>query len=184
MDIRNVFGSSTNDTPDRLGTRMHASGFRLVCCFVLSVFVGDAREARAQDASVGAIDELVRAPSMPSYEEYRLGQLHYLAGRSRTGVIVGASVTAVGIALVTPAFVNECIRVASSSSFDDLRCSTRGKALLGVGVPFLVSGVVTVLTTGIMLGVRRGRIRAIEDRIEYEKRRAFRYDPVSGAFAF
>ena len=137
----------------------------------------------AQDAPEST-GKVVTPPSALSYEEYRLRDLHYVAGRSRTGVIVGASVSVVGVALVTPAFVNECVRIASSSSFDDLRCSTRGKALLGVGIPLLVSGVTTLLVTSIMFGVRRGRIRAIEDRLEYEKRKSFHFDPARGSFAF
>ena len=46
------------------------------------------------------------APAEPSdglsYEEFRLKQLHYLAGRSRTGVIVSSAVTVAGVSLVTP----------------------------------------------------------------------------------
>ena len=140
--------------------------------------------ASAQEAPVSALEEAEETNIMPSYEEYRQRQLHYLAGRSRTGVIVGASVTAVGAALVTPAFVNECVRVASSSSIDDLRCSTAGRALLGVGVPILVGGVTTLLVTSIMLGVRRGHIRSIEDEMEYRRRRGVSYDPTMGAFTF
>jgi hypothetical protein len=151
---------------------------------LLSALLLGASSAGAQEPPASVTLELAPSSESVSYEEYRLGQLHYLAGRSRTGLIVGASVTVVGVALVAPAFVNECVRITSSSSFDDLRCSTTGKALLGVGIPVLLSGVTTLLVTSVMFGVRRGRIRSIEDRLEYEKRRAFRYDPARGAFAF
>jgi hypothetical protein len=155
--------------------------------FVLAVTLGTwllgSSGARAQETPTISIVEPEGQSTMLSYEEYRLRELHYLAGRSRTGLIVGASVTVAGAALVTPALVNECVRIASSSSFDDLRCSTRGKALLGVGIPILLGGVTTLLVTSIMFGVRRGRIRAIEDELEYRKRRVG-YDPAKGAFTF
>ena len=143
---------------------------------VLSIDVAKAHE----HPSVTATE---RSDGM-SYEEFRLKQLRYLAGRSRTGVIVSSAVTVAGVSLVAPAFVKDCVRVASSSSFDDLRCSTRGKALLGVGIPVLLGGTISLLITGIMFGVRKGRIRAIEDRLEYQRRRALRWDAAQGAFAF
>ncbi len=123
-------------------------------------------------------------PATPSYDEFRLNQLHYLSGRSRTGVISTSAVTAAGLALVIPAAVGQCVRVASSSSFDDLRCSTTGKALLGVGIPILVAGVTGLLVTSIMLGVRRGKMRSIEDRLSYERHRTIRWDPTRSAVAF
>jgi len=153
----------------------------LLALGVLLLFGG---MAKAQESPAVTAAHPPEAAALPSYEEYRLEQLHYLAGRSRTGVIVGGSVTAAGVALVVPAFVKECVRVASSSSFDDVRCTSRGKVLAGVGLSLLITGATTLLVTSIMLGVRRGQIRSIEDRMEYEKRRRVRFDPNEGAFTF
>ena len=143
----------------------------------------------AQDDRTVDLGDLHAAPSpadpaMPSYEEFRLSQLDYLAGRSRIGVISSSAVAAAGLALVIPAAVGQCVRVASSSSFDDLRCSTTGKALLGVGIPMIAAGVTGLLVTSIMLGVRRGKMRGIEDRLAYERHRTIRWDPVRSAVAF
>ncbi|MGD8608045.1 MAG: hypothetical protein PVH21_12185 [Myxococcales bacterium] len=157
--------------------------FACISCFlVFTVLGGGAASADDVPSSEGAA---ATEPSHElSYEEYRLKQLHYLAGRSRKGLIASSAVMAAGVALVTPAFVTDCVRVASSSSFDDLRCTTRGKALLGVGIPILLGGTLSLLITGLMFGVRKGRIRATEDQLEYERRRAVRWDPARGAFAF
>lgn len=141
-------------------------------------------ESTAHLSGVHTVADAAAGPATPSYEEFRLNQLHYLAGRSRTGVISTSAVTAAGLALVIPAAVGQCIRVASSSSFDDLRCSTAGKALLGVGIPILVAGVTGLVVTSIMLGVRRGKMRGIEDRLSYERHRTIRWDPTRSAVAF
>lgn len=119
-----------------------------------------------------------------SYDEYRLNELEYLAKRSRTGLISTSAVTAVGIALVAPALARECVRVASSASYDDLRCTGTGKTLLGVGVPLLAAGATGLLVTAIMFGVRKGKIRSIQNRLAYERHRAVRWDPTEHAFAF
>lgn len=141
-------------------------------------------DSTADRGDLQAAPSLAADPAMPSYEEFRLTQLDYLARRSRTGVISTSAVTAAGLALVIPAAVGQCVRVASSSSFDDLRCSTTGKALLGVGIPILVAGVTGLLVTSIMLGVRRAKMRGIEDRLSYERYRTIRWDPTRSAVAF
>jgi hypothetical protein len=158
---------------------MRVFGFSFsIVLFLTTLSTGSAKANEDYSvSSTGPSDDM-------SYEEFRLKQLYYLAGRSRTGTIVSSAVTVAGVSLVTPAFVKECVRVASSSSFDDLRCTTRGKALLGVGIPILLGGATTLLITGIMFGVRKGRIRAIEDRLEYERRHVLRWDAARAAFSF
>jgi uncharacterized integral membrane protein len=140
--------------------------------------------ARAQDASGDASSEAVLPPARLSYDEYRLNELEFLAGRSRIALISTSVAAAVGGALVAPALVTECVRITSSSSFDDIRCSTAGKALLGIGIPILVAGALGVIISGTMFGVRRGKIRNIENRIAYEKSSAIRWDPSRAVFEF
>ena len=150
------------------------------------VFVGalSAGAAVAQDSANVAPKEAAVPNETLSYDEYRLRELEYLAKRSRTALISTSAATAVGIALVAPAFAKECVRVASSSSADDLRCSSTGKALLGVGMPILIAGATGVLVTAILYGVRKGKIRGIKDRMAYERHRAVRWDPERAGFAF
>lgn len=152
---------------------------------VVLLSAGDARaQDSAQDSAGATPTEPTAAPERPSYLEYRRKELAYLAKRSRTGLISGSAATAVGVALAAPAIVRECVRITSSSSVDDFRCTNAGKALLGAGAPILIGGVTTLLVTGIMLGVRKGKIRSIDDQLAYEKYRAVRWDPARAVFVF
>ncbi len=45
-------------------------------------------------------------------------------------------------------------------------------------------GVTGVLISGIMFGVRKGKLRRLEDRMAYEKSRAIRWDPHTSRFVF
>jgi len=160
---------------------------RALVCYCVVLLVLSAAGAGAQDVAPATSAEAIEVtigPETLSYEEFRLKQLHFLAGRSRTGLISTSVVTAAGIALVAPALISECVRVASSSSFDDLRCSTTGKVLLGIGVPILAAGITGLIVTAVMYGVRRGKIRGIEEQLAYERHRAVRWDPARSAFAF
>lgn len=164
--------------------RPSISGVLLFSCAAL-VPLGAARAQEApSEAAPSQTAAPAEAPARLSYDEYRLSELEFLAKRSRIALYSTSAAAAVGIALVTPAFVNECVRVASSSSFDDIRCSNTGRVLLGVGVPFLAAGVLGILISGTMLGVRQGKIRHIEDRMAYEKSRAVRWDPSRSVFVF
>lgn len=160
----------------------------VVALVLTSVALAPVADVSAQDraqASGGvALTEPAAAPERPSYLEYRRNELEHLAKRSRTGLISTSAATAVGIAIVTPAIVLECVRITSSGSLDDFRCTSRGKALLGIGAPILVGSVMGLLTTAIMFGVRRGKIRSIDDQLAYEKHRAVRWDPVRSVFVF
>ncbi|MDH3654281.1 MAG: hypothetical protein OEN21_08440 [Myxococcales bacterium] len=155
---------------------------------VLFVFLcaslAQASTVAAHDPAIEAKATPTQAPQRISYDEYRRDELEFLAKRSRIALFSTSAAAAVGVALVTPALVNECVRIASSSSFDDVRCSATGRTLLGVGVPFLVAGVVGIIISGTMFGVRKGRIRRLEDRIAYEKASVIRWDPARTAFVF
>jgi|GEM_PF-6629710 len=56
------------------------------------------------------------------------------------------------------------------------RCTTVGKALVRIGAPPFWGGLIGVLITGIMFGVRKGKLRRLNDRMAYEKSRAVRWD--------
>lgn len=155
-----------------------------VASALMLVLVVSAGDARAQDAPGVTLTEATAAPERPSYLEYRRNELEHLAKRSRTGLISTSAATAVGIALVAPAIVRECVRITSSSSVDDFKCTSSGKALLGVGAPILIAGVTGLLVTAIMFGVRKGKIRSIDDQLAYERYRAVRWDPARSVFVF
>lgn len=159
---------------------------RSISCLLvfLCASLAQSSSVAAHDAASEAKATSTQAPRRISYDEYRRDELEFLSKRSRIALFSTSAAAAVGIALVTPALVNECVRVASSSSFDDVRCSATGKTLLGVGVPFLAAGVLGIIISGIMFGVRKGKIRNLEHRIAYEKAGAIRWDPARTAFVF
>ena len=162
--------------------RVHAA--RSLVSTLVFVALLPAVGARAQEPDAVSAMATTGAIARPSYQEYRRNELAYLATRSRTGVISSAAVTAVGLALVVPAATGQCVRIASSASFDEIRCTTTGKTLLGVGAPLLIGGIAGLLVTAIMLGVRKGKIRNIDDQLAYERRTSLRWDLTRSAFAF
>lgn len=161
--------------------RRSGLGTVIVLC-ALTTPIGSA--GAEEDPNDLAAAEAEAPPVRLSYDEYRRNELEFLARRSRIALISTSAAAAVGIALVAPAFAAECVRVASSSSFDDVRCSGTGKALLGVGVPFLAAGVLGIIISGTMFGVRKGKIRNLDNRIAYEKSSAVRWDPSRAVFEF
>jgi len=151
----------------------------LLCASAASLGGASAQEAAADTSADAALP-----PARLSYDEYRRNELEFLAGRSRITLISTSVAAVVGGALVAPALAAECVRITSSSSFDDIRCSTTGKALLGIGIPILVAGALGIIISGTMFGVRKGKIRNINNRIAYEKSTAVRWDPSRAVFEF
>ena len=137
-----------------------------------------AGEAPVVDAPPGEA-----APPQKTYEEYKRHTLEKGALRSRNALIGTAAATVVGTALVFPALVNQCFtfNIAGTSN---IRCTTAGKAMLGIGWPLFFGGMTGVVVTAIMLGVRKGKLRRLDDRMAYEKSRAVRWDPAGSRFVF
>jgi hypothetical protein len=163
--------------------RRTTSGILILLCASLAPLAAPGSAAAHEAASQAETTATQPAPRI-SYDEYRRSELELLAKRSRIALFSTSAAAAVGVALVTPALVKDCVRVASSSSFDDVRCSGRGKTLLGIGVPFLAAGVLGIIISGTMFGVRKGKIRHIDHRLAYEKSNAVRWDPSRIAFVF
>ncbi|MBT8453958.1 MAG: hypothetical protein KJO40_18495 [Deltaproteobacteria bacterium] len=122
-----------------------------------------------------------------SYDEFRQRELHESSRRSRNALI-GLSASAVlGTALVFPGLIRQCYLIqlnSLSGASEELRCTPAGKALVGVGWPLFVGGLTGVFISAIMFGVRKGKLRRLENRMAYEKSRAFRWDPRSSRFVF
>ena len=64
-----------------------------------------------------------------------------------------------------------------------MQCTRAGNALVGTGSVLFGGGLTGVLISGIMFGVRRGKIRRLNEKIEYKKR-ALRWDPQTSQFVF
>jgi len=121
-----------------------------------------------------------------SYDEFRQRELHESSRRSRNALIGLSAATALGVALWFPGVTRQCyvVQVNDMQATEELRCSPAGRALTGVGVPLLFGGSMGMLISGIMFGVRKGKLRRLEDRMAYEKSRAFRWDPRTSRFVF
>ncbi len=122
-------------------------------------------------------------PLQKSYEEFKRATLEKSARRSRNALIGTAAATVVGTALVFPALANQCFTFNVAGT-NNIRCTTAGKAMLGIGWPLFVGGMMGVVVTAIMFGVRKGKLRRLDDRMAYEKSRAVRWDPVGSRFVF
>jgi len=138
-------------------------------------------DAPASSSQLGYV-----AQPSTSYDEFRQRELHESSRRSRNALIGLSASTAVGAALLFPGYARQCVVIQANSTgtTDQLRCSAAGKALVGVGLPLFVGGVIGVLISGIMFGVRKGKLRRLEDRMAYEKSRAVRWDPRTSRFVF
>jgi len=121
--------------------------------------------------------------SQQTYDEYWLGELQTRAKRSRNALIGLSAASVVGTALLFPGLNNQCFVVRLLEGTEELRCTSAGKAMVGLGVPLFFGGLTGVLISGIMLGVRKGKVRRLSDQIERGKR-AFRWDPATSALVF
>lgn len=149
--------------------------------------------AGALDGRATAQDEVVtEAPAAPStqapsstssYDEYKRDRLEETSLRSRNVLIGTAAATVVGAALVFPALANQCVSFELNGT-TQFQCTSGGRVMLGFGYPLLIGGSIGVLVSGIMLGVRKGKLRRLNDRIAYEKSRAVRWDLASSRFVF
>jgi hypothetical protein len=139
-------------------------------------------EAPASSSQFG----YVTRPST-SYDEFRQRELRESSRRSRNALIGLSATAVVGAALFFPGSIRQCYVVQVNyltGSNEEVRCTPAGRALVGVGWPLFFGGATGVLISGIMFGVRKGKLRRLEDRMAYEKSRAVRWDPRSSRFVF
>mgnify|MGYP001820687250 FL=1 len=118
-----------------------------------------------------------------SYEDFKLQELEHTARRSRNALIGTSAAAAVGLALVIPAASSQCqsVEVAGESDYE---CTRAGDALLRAGSPLVVGGLTGAVVSGIILGVRKGKIRRLNDSFSPTRARAVRWDERSSRFVF
>ena len=155
----------------------------IALAFSLAASLG-APEARAEETLDLKLDpELAPEPPPLTYEDYKLEELQRTAKRSRNALIGTSAAAAVGLALVIPAASGQCqsVDVGGKSEYE---CTRAGDALLRTGSPLVIGGLTGALVSGIILGVRKGKIRRLNDTFAPTKSRAVRWDERSSRFVF
>ena len=162
--------------------------FGLVAFFLVNGVFGEvvrAQEPIVTDAPASASGQVGYVPAPQSYDEFRQEELRESSRRSRNALIGTSAATAVGAALLFPGLVRHCERAYPYTTYDsELQCDRAGTALVGVGMPLFVGGLIGAVTTGIMFGVRKGRLNRLEDKMAYGNPRVIRWDPASSRFVF
>ena len=156
----------------------------LVClslAFSLVASLGDSR-AQAEDLDLTLDPDLMPAAEI-TYEEYKLQELERTARRSRNALIGTSVAAAVGLALVIPATSGQC-RSVEIDGKSEYECTRTGDTLLRVGSPLVIGGLTGAVVSGIILGVRKGKIRRLNDSFGATRGRAFRWDERSSRFVF
>jgi len=140
--------------------------------------------ARAESGSEAPDLTLEAAPEPRiSYEEFKVQELERLALRSRNALIGTSVAAAVGLALVIPAGATQCNSVEKTNGDDSYECTRAGNALIGAGSPLVIGGLTGAVITGIMLGVRKGKLRRLNDAF-VPNARAVQWDERRGRFVF
>jgi ABC-type microcin C transport system permease subunit YejE len=121
---------------------------------------------------------------MSEQDAFRHAQLSWTAFRSRNFFIGSSVATAVGAALVFPAEANQCNATDAEGEMTLNRCTSGGKAMVLFGYPLLVFGGISMLTTGIVFGVMKGKLRRFEQRVARRESRTLRWDPARSRFVF
>lgn len=156
----------------------------LILAAALVASIGTKRARADEDLDLTLDPTLVPAQPQPlSYEEYRLQELERAAKRSRNALIGTAAAAAVGLVLVIPATSTQCqsTDVDGKSGYD---CTRAGDALIGVGSPLVIGGLTGALVSGIILGVRKSKLRRLNDSFGPAKTRTVRWDERSSRFIF
>ena len=138
--------------------------------------------AHAEDLDLTLDPDLVEPPQL-TYEQYKLQELERSAKRSRNALIGTSAAAAVGLALVIPAASSQCQSVEADGK-SEYECTRTGDTLLRVGSPLVIGGLTGALVSGIILGVRKGKIRRLNDSFTPNKTRAVRWDERSSRFVF
>jgi len=137
--------------------------------------------ARAQEQETLRLSLEPAAQPQLTYEEFRIQELERGALRSRNALIGTSVAAAVGLALVIPAW-GQC-ESTDVNGKDEYDCTRAGSALYGVGSPLLFGGLTGAVVSGIILGVRKGKLRRLNDSFS-PRARALRWDERSSRFVF
>jgi hypothetical protein len=119
-----------------------------------------------------------------AYDTYRRDELKRSVPRTRNALI-GTSVSfGVGLALLIPVWAgNHCVTYSTNTTYGR-SCDKTGKVLTGIGAPLAWGGSLGMIVSGIMLGVRKGKIRRLDERIMLTSDRRLQWDVSSSRLVF
>jgi hypothetical protein len=157
----------------------------------LSVATLVALMTAALGSSASADDEIILWLPEPNpepelaYQEFQLEELERKSKRSRNALIGTSVAAAVGLALVLPAASSQCESVEANGQ-SSYECTRTGDALIRAGSPLVIGGLTGAVVSGIILGVRKGKIRRLNDSFaaSSSKKRAVQWDERKGRFVF
>lgn len=161
-------------------TMRHLVSMTLAFTFVTAL---GANRAHADEELDLTLDPDFATASPVAYEDFKLRELERAAKRSRNALIGTSVAAAVGLALVIPAASSQCESVETGGESDYV-CTRAGDALLRAGSPLVIGGLTGAVVSGIILGVRKGKIRRLNDSFTPSKTRALRWDDRSSRFVF
>jgi hypothetical protein len=123
-------------------------------------------------------------PSGWTFEDEEREELAWTARKSRNYLIGMSAATALGVVLVVPAELNQCVSLDVAENAGVRRCTPGGWAMVGIGYSALLVGGVGMLASGLALAISKGQLRRYDKLAAQRKSRAFRWDPVSSRFVF
>lgn len=123
-------------------------------------------------------------PPMSEEDAYTHAYLKWKSRRMRNSLIGSSVMTAVGTAFVITAELTLCSDTDPNGEMTFDRCSQGGKAMVVLGYPLVLFGSLTMLGTGIALGLANRDLRQFEQRAARRKTRALRWDPTRSGFVF
>jgi hypothetical protein len=119
-----------------------------------------------------------------AYDMYRRDELRRSVPRTRNALI-GTSVSfGVGLALLIPVWAGDHCVTYNFGDTSNYECDTTGKVLTGIGAPLAWGGALGMIVSGIMLGVRKGKIRRLDQKIMLTSDRKLQWDPSTSRMVF
>jgi hypothetical protein len=147
---------------------------RITFAAVLVLSVLTIRPAAAQQGASSNVQTeappaamiITTAPNQSSarqvYFQSDLDDLNNGIRRTRVALISTSAATAVGI-ILTSIGASQCTYYSSSNYYyDSYNCNTAGNVLVPMGATLLSLGAIGMITSGIMLGVKKGKKRRMQ----------------------
>ncbi len=120
----------------------------------------------------------------PGYYQYELEDAKERSRRVRVALISTSALAAVGMIVGATAFRHCEFIYSSVNQRDDLVCTQRGDALLAAGGTIFGLAAIGMITSGIMLGVRKGKRRRLSREIRSQQGAHLQWDTESGRLEF